>query len=219
MSNSNTNLILLQQEIGPMQNFIYFIGNQKTKEVVVVDPAWDVPYIQDFVKKQQWKLKGILVTHVHFDHTNGIEPLLKDYDIPVYVSKKEVEFYKMVYNNIKSVDTNFELTLGDEVKIRFLHTPGHTPGSQCFYVNNQFLVSGDTLFLDGCGRCDLPGGDAEQMFDTISSKLMQLPNDTVIYPGHNYHHHLTSDSLEQQKKTNPYMTSENLHHFIDKRLK
>ena len=215
MNNSPTNLIIEQMELGPMQNYIYFIGNSRTKEVVVVDPAWDVPAIMEAAEKKHYSIKGALITHGHPDHTNGINALLDRIDVPVYVSAHEAFYYKPIGENIKEVGENFSLELG-EVKIDFLHTPGHTPGSQCFVCGGN-LISGDTLFLDGCGRCDLPGGDAETMFDSIANKLLKLPNSTVIYPGHNYHH-LHSDTLENQKKTNPYLDCDNLHKFTARRM-
>jgi glyoxylase-like metal-dependent hydrolase (beta-lactamase superfamily II) len=208
-------LLIKQLELGPMQNYIYFIGNEDTKEVVVVDPAWDVDKIIDYAKENNYQIKGALITHGHPDHTNGINALLKNFDIPVYVSRHEAFFYKPIGENIKEVDDDFSINLG-EVKIDFIHTPGHTPGSQCFLCDGN-LISGDTLFLDGCGRCDLPGGDAETMFDSIANKLLKLPNSTVIYPGHNYHH-LHCDTLENQKHSNPYLDCDNLHQFTKRRM-
>jgi glyoxylase-like metal-dependent hydrolase (beta-lactamase superfamily II) len=204
-----------QFELGPMENYIYIVANSLTKEAVVIDPAWDVPAIESKLKNAGLKLKAALITHGHPDHTNGIETLLKTHDIPVYVSQHEASFYKPIGENIKEVDQNYQLELG-EIKIDFVHTPGHTPGSQCFHVHGN-LISGDTLFLDGCGRCDLPGGDAEVMYDSIANKLMKMPDTTIIYPGHNYHP-LCCDSLEHQKKTNPYLQAEHLNQFISRRM-
>lgn len=198
-----------------MENYVYFIGDKNTKEIVVVDPAWDVDFIRKKAKEEGLTIKAALITHGHPDHTNGINELLRTHDIPVYVSEHEAFFYKPIGENIEEVKPNHVLEIGD-VKIEFMHTPGHTPGSQCFLVNGN-LVSGDTLFLDGCGRCDLPGGDAETMYETIQNKLMKLPDSTIIYPGHNYHH-LKCDELANQKKTNPYMQCGNLHQFVNMRL-
>ena len=107
------------------------------------------------------------------------------------------------------------------IEIELIHTPGHTPGSQCFSVKSNhdapLLVAGDTLFINGCGRCDLPGGNVDQMFDTIYNKLMKMPSETVIFPGHNYAEKV-SDTLENQKKTNPFMQYENLMSFVQRRL-
>ena len=229
-------LEIKQMELGPMENYIYLVTNKFTKDCVVIDPAWDVDAIKDEVSANGLNLKAALITHGHPDHTNGIEELLKHYDIPIMVSESEAEFYKPIGENIIDVKASHKLELGDaenRIDIDFVHTPGHTPGSQCFYIktakrsysaandvhfeSENILVSGDTLFLDGCGRCDMPGGDAEVMYDTISNILMKMPDDTVIFPGHNYHHYCC-DSLENQKKTNPYMQFDNLKSFIGKRL-
>ncbi len=208
-------LTIKQMEIGPMQNYVYFIANELSKECTVIDPAWDVDYIREQATASGYKISSALITHGHPDHTNGIDELLRTHDIPVYVSEHEAYFYKPIGENIKDVKNGDILELGD-IKIQFMHTPGHTPGSQCFLCHGN-LVSGDTLFLDACGRCDLPGGDAETLYDTLANKLMKLPDSTIIHPGHNYHH-LHHDTLEQQKKTNPYLQAENLQRFIKKRM-
>jgi hydroxyacylglutathione hydrolase len=229
-------LEIKQMQLGPMDNYIYIVSNKITKDCVVIDPAWDVDAIKNEIEKQNLNLKAALITHGHADHTNGIEQLLKSYDIPIMVSENEASFYKPIGENIKEVKKDFNFKLGDkenQLDINFIHTPGHTPGSQCFFIktaqksysqaNNieieakHILLSGDTLFLDGCGRCDMPGGDADVMFDTIANTLMKLPDDTVIFPGHNYHHYCC-DSLKNQKETNPYLQFDNLKSFIGKRL-
>ena len=211
------NLILKQMEVGPMENFIYFIGDKDTKEICVIDPAWDVPSLINEAKKDDLKIKAALVTHGHFDHTNGVENLLKSLDIPVYINKHESDFFKFPWGkeNVKKVESGDKLKIGN-VEIQFVHTPGHTPGSQCFLIKNN-LVSGDTLFINGCGRCDLPGSNVDEMFDTIYNKLMKMSGDTIIFPGHNYAEK-TQDTLENQKKTNPYMQYDNLMAFVGRRL-
>ncbi|MBI2996625.1 MAG: MBL fold metallo-hydrolase [Candidatus Melainabacteria bacterium] len=211
------NFFIKQMQVGPMENFIYFIGDKTTNEVVVMDPAWDVNFLIDETKKNNLIIKAALLTHGHFDHTNGVEELLKHFDIPVYINKHEVDFFKLNSGkeNLKEVESGEKLKVGN-IEICFVHTPGHTPGSQCFLIQNN-LISGDTLFIDGCGRCDLPGGDVNQMFDTIYNKLMKMRDDTIIFPGHNYAKK-KYDSLLNQKKTNPYMQYDNLMTFIGKRL-
>ncbi len=211
------NLLIKQMEVGPMENFVYFIGDNETREVVVIDPAWDVPHLIDEATKNNLTIKGALVTHGHFDHTNGVEDLLKHLDIPVYINKHEADFFKFNWGNenVRKAESGEKIKVGD-IEIELVHTPGHTPGSQCFLVNNN-LVAGDTLFINGCGRCDLPGGNVEQMFETIYNKLMKMNDDTIIFPGHNYAEK-KSDTLKSQKLTNPYMQYENLMEFVGKRL-
>ena len=177
-------LYLKQMELGPMENFVYLVGSAKTREVVVVDPAWQVDTVLRVAKEEDLKIKGALVSHYHFDHTNGIEELLKALDVPVYVNKHDMAYLDFSHDNIKPVDSGHKLKLGD-VEIECLHTPGHTPGSQCFLCRGH-LVSGDTLFINACGRCDLPGGDPRAMFDTLEHTLSRLPAETVLYPGHDY---------------------------------
>jgi hydroxyacylglutathione hydrolase len=211
----NPELYLRQFELGPMENYVYFIGSNINKELYIVDPAWEVDSIRKFAEDEGYSIKAALITHGHPDHTNGINELLSTHDIPIYVSQEEAWFYKPIGENIIEVKDDHQVEIGG-IKIEFLHTPGHTPGSQCFLVDGK-LVAGDTLFLDGCGRCDLPGGNAEIMYETIHNKLMKLPKSTVIYPGHNYHH-LKHDTLEAQMQSNPYMACTNLQEFLSARL-
>ena len=211
----NEALLIEQFELGPMENYIYFVGNKDTKELAVVDPAWDVDFIRKKAADNGYSIKAIILTHGHADHTNGIDELLETHDIPVYINHLEADFYNIKGDNVKKVDPGFNYQLGS-VNIDFLHTPGHSPGSQCF-LSHGHLVAGDTLFIDGCGRCDMKGGDVKDMFNTIHNRLMKLPNNTVIYPGHNYHHKC-SDKLENQKKTNPYMLANTMESFIARRM-
>ncbi|HLD56358.1 MAG TPA: MBL fold metallo-hydrolase, partial [Candidatus Omnitrophota bacterium] len=100
-------------------------------------------------------------------------------------------------------------------EINFLHTPGHTPGSQCFLIGNN-LVSGDTLFINACGRCDLPGGNAEEMYQSLT-RLAGLDENTILYPGHNYADEPTS-TIKNEKRFNPYMQLTNLSDFLTYRM-
>lgn len=193
---------LRQMELGPMENFVYLVGDPLTRCAMVVDPAWQVDTILKTAEQDNLKIVGALISHHHYDHTNGIEDLLNAVDCKVYVNKHDAEFIKVPHSNLVKVDNVEEVPIG-ELKVRFLHTPGHTPGSQCFHFRNN-LVSGDTLFIKGCGRCDLPGGNPEQMYYTLTQKLMRMDDSTVLLPGHNYAERPTS-TLGDEKKQNPYM--------------
>ena len=155
-------LIIEQIEIGPMQNFTYLIGCRSSHEVVVVDPAWDVASLLEHINNKGYTLKGALATHYHPDHVGGsfggnevegVAKLMELNPVKVYAHKLEVPGLKKVTelsdSDIVQVDSGDTLKVGD-VEIEFLHTPGHTPGSQCFRVKNT-LVSGDTLFIKGVG--------------------------------------------------------------------
>lgn len=212
------NRFLLQQfELGPMENFVYFLGDANAREVFVVDPAWEVDTIFRNAERSDLTIVGALLTHHHRDHTNGIEELLQRKEVPVYVHKRDLEFVNAPASALTPVDHHEKIKAG-RVEIEFLHTPGHTPGSQCFRIENS-LVTGDTLFIDGCGRCDLPGGDASQMYYTLTQRLMTLPEETLLYPGHNYGR-VSHDTLSMQKQTNPFlrMASLSLKDFLKLRI-
>lgn len=209
--NPPSDLYLKQMEIGPMENFVYLIGSNKTREVFVVDPAWQVDTVLRVAKEEDLKIKGALVSHYHFDHTNGIEELLEAVDCPVYVNKADIPYLDFSHDNIKPVDNGHRLKLGD-VEIEALHTPGHTPGSQCFLCRGH-VVSGDTLFINACGRTDLPGGDPKELYYSLTQKLMKLEDSTILCPGHNYADK-TVVTMGEQKKTNPYLICDSLENFL-----
>ena len=211
MANAESDLYLKQMEIGPMENFIYLVGSKDTREVFVVDPAWQVDTILRVAKEEDLKIKGALISHYHFDHTNGIEELLESLNVPIYVNKKDLPYMPVSVDAIKGVDNGAKLKLGD-VEFELVHTPGHTPGSQCFHVRGR-LISGDTLFIGACGRTDLPGGDAKEMYSTLTQRLMKFDDSTILCPGHNYSDKPT-DTMGHQKKSNPYLMCDSLENFL-----
>lgn len=209
---------LHQFEVGPMENFVYLIGDVKTRQALVVDPAWEIDTIFKQAQKADLEIVGALITHHHYDHTNGIGELLERKEVPVYVNKHDIPFIKFAPpSSLTPVDNGQKITVG-ETEIELIHTPGHTPGSQCFKLHNS-LVSGDTLFINGCGRCDLPGGNAEEMYYSLTQKLMRLPDDTILFPGHNYGA-VPKASLGEQKEQNPYLrlASQSLSDFLKLRV-
>lgn len=207
-------LYLKQLEIGPMENFIYLIGDREAGECVMVDPAWDVDTVLKEADKDGMKVVGGLVTHGHFDHCNGVERLLERTKSRIYVNKNEASFLKAFKGDMVKTDSGDELKVG-RFKITFIHTPGHTPGSQCFLISDH-LVSGDTLFINACGRCDLPGGNAEEMYESLQ-KLGKLDEKTILLPGHNYAAEPVS-TIGKEKRENPYYQATNLREFMDFRL-
>jgi glyoxylase-like metal-dependent hydrolase (beta-lactamase superfamily II) len=189
-----------QDAIAPqMVNFVYLIGDRDRGEAVAVDPAYGVRELVEILEADGLRLTGVLATHWHPDHVGGdlmgygIEGIrellaLPDVSAPVHVQRDEAEWVRRATGvsdtDLVRHDSGDTVTVGD-VPVHLVHTPGHTPGSQCFIVD-QKLVAGDTLFLDGCGRTDLPGGDADQMYESLTQRLAAVPDDTVLYPGHRY---------------------------------
>lgn len=183
-----------------MENFVYIIGDRKTRECVLIDPAWGVQELLNIIQQDGFTLTGVLATHYHPDHVGGsmfgftVEGLPRLMEIspcPVHVHHLEAEGIRKVTGLSKS-DLSMHYS-GDKVmvgaiEVELLHTPGHTPGSQCFCVQNS-LIAGDTLFLQGCGRVDLPGGNVDEMYHTLTQRLSSLPADMILYPGHAYGGH------------------------------
>jgi hydroxyacylglutathione hydrolase len=214
-------LYFKQIEIGPMQNYVYLVGSLETRKVAVVDAAWEIDTILKIAKQDEMEITHAFVTHTHPDHVgggfagmeiDGVTELLEKCKAKVVVHKAEAEFLKGLSSSdmIKS-DNGDKVDVGG-VEIQLMHTPGHTPGSQCFLVGNR-VVSGDTLFIDACGRVDFPGGNPEQMYNSLTQKLMALPDETILFPGHNYAA-LPHATLGEQKKTNPYLRFSSLKQFL-----
>lgn len=213
-----------------MQNFVYLIGDVDTGECLVVDPAWDIPGIVAAAAADDMKITGALVTHYHPDHVGGsmmgheiagLAQLLADNPCKAHVHKLEAEGVQVVTGLSKSDLVQHEsgdrVTVGD-VEVELLHTPGHTPGSQCFRLaggrdaKEGALVAGDTLFLRGCGRVDLPGGDPEQMHRTLTERLASIPGEVTLLPGHAYGGERAP--MHQVRTHNPTLQVEGLRRFI-----
>lgn len=214
-------LYFKQIELGPMQNFVYLVGSTQTRKVAVVDAAWDIEAILRVAAKDEMEITHALVTHTHPDHVGGgfsgvqiegLSELLERAKVKVVVHKAEAEFLRSLSpSDILKVEGGDEIDVGG-VKIKLIHTPGHTPGSQCFLVQSR-LVSGDTLFINSCGRVDLPGGNPEEMYRSLTQRLMALPDETLLFPGHDYAREKSS-TLGDQKKSNPYLQFHSLHQFL-----
>ena len=212
-------IYLKQMELGPMQNFIYLVGDPATRQCVVVDPAWEIETIVQTAAADDMTIIGALITHTHQDHVGGhlfglnipgVEELLEKVKAKVYVHKAEREFLKGFGSDLVKVDNNDTLQVG-RLGLTFLHTPGHTPGSQCFLVDGR-LISGDTLFIGSCGRTDLPGSDPTEMYYSLTQRLSKLPDETILFPGHNYGG--PSSTLGDEKRGNPFMRFASLGEFL-----
>jgi hydroxyacylglutathione hydrolase len=216
---SSETVYLRQMELGPMQNFVYLIGDPGTRECVAVDPAWEIDAIVEQIEADDMRLTGVLVTHTHQDHVGGhlfghdipgIEELLARVPAKVYVHSAEREFLRGFGSDLVKVESGATLGVGKRT-ITFVHTPGHTPGSQCFLVDGR-LISGDTLFIRSCGRTDLPGSDPKEMYTSLTQRLGALPDDTVVFPGHNYGGTVTT--IGDEKRSNPMMRFPSMTDFL-----
>ena len=206
-------IVVHQLALGTMDNFVYVIEDEVSKACAIVDPAWDVTAILECIQSRDLELVYILLTHGHFDHTDGLADCLAYKELPVYMSKQELP--KLIPNqpNIIFTNDNDTIPFGSN-HIKIMHTPGHSPGGQCFYIDNH-LITGDTLFINGCGRCDLGGSSLDDMYNSLE-KIKSLPDETVIYPGHHYDDK-SMDTLGNQKKTNRFLVCQNKDAFIRKR--
>lgn len=213
---SESDLYFAQLPVGEMANLAYLIGSRETREVLVVDPAWSVDALLDKAEADGMAAVGALVTHYHQDHVGGeifgmkiegVPRLLERAPMPLYVNEHEAEGTLHVTgaseSDLRRMSGGDTVTLG-QIRVKLIHTPGHTPGSQCFLVEEQGqpgkLISGDTLFLGSCGRVDLPGSNPEDMYRSLNEKLKKLPDDTVLYPGHLYSAE-AQGTLENEKRS------------------
>jgi glyoxylase-like metal-dependent hydrolase (beta-lactamase superfamily II) len=179
-----------------MVNFVYAVGDRATGECVLIDPAYAVNELLDIVENDGMTVTGVLATHFHADHiggnmmghaVEGVATLLERCSCPVHVQRDETPWVLRTsglgIGDLVEHDGGDVVKVGD-IEITLVHTPGHTPGSQCFHVDGR-LVSGDTLFLDGCGRTDFPGSDPAAMYDSLQT-LGAMPEGTIVFPGHRY---------------------------------
>lgn len=198
--------------LGIVQTNCYLLSNRETKECIIADPA-DLPgRIESRILAEGYHPAAILLTHGHFDHIMAVNELKKKYGIPVYAAAEEEEVLTDAGINLSGqfgsgyrVAADYRLADGDsitiaEADIKAMLTPGHTKGSMCYYFEEDgFLLSGDTLFYESVGRTDLPTGDQSALIKSLRSKVLALPDSTVVYPGHG-----EATDIAHEKAYNPY---------------
>ncbi len=225
---SESDLYFAQLPVGDMQNFAYLVGSRESGECLVVDPAWAVDALCDQAEQDGMRVTGALVTHYHQDHVGGsifgmdiegLGRLMERCPCKIHVNEHEadglIQITGVSESDLERHGSGDVIALGQN-RVKLLHTPGHTPGSQCFLVEEggspDRLVSGDTLFLGSCGRVDLPGSNPEDMFASLRN-LAALPDETVLFPGHHYSPE-TQGEMAEQKRRNPYLRVEKLDDFL-----
>jgi len=208
-------MIFTQIPVGQMQNFVYLIGDKTTKEAAVVDAGWNVDKIIETADNEKLKINKIILTHSHFDHVQKVNELIDKTQSDVYFHEYEFDainkYIKTGSTKIIKLKDSDEIKIG-KIKVKIIHTPGHTEGAICLLFNNK-LITGDTLFVGAIGRTDLPGGDAIKLFESLQ-KLKKLDDKTEIYPGHDYGE-TPSSTIGDEKKNNPYFMCKTKEEFLN----
>ena len=206
-------MIFEQIPVGQMQNFAYVIGDEKSKEAAVVDPAWENNKILKIIKKYDLKINKILVTHTDFDHIEGVKEIFDMTNAAVYVHKNgEKDIKNLGINKINTIAEGDEIDIG-KIKISVLSTPGHKPSCVCFLVGTDKLLTGDTLFVEGCGRVDMPGGNIKKQYESLQ-RLKQMYENIEVYPGHDYGS-IPHSTIKHEKENNPFLRCKSFEEFAD----
>ena len=189
-----------------MANFTYIIADERKGEAAIIDPSWDIDKILDVLKKNKWKAKYVINTHSHFDHILGNEQVA------------EITGANIIQNESSQVSKHISVSEGDivnvgDIPIRILHTPGHSVDSMCLIVDGHLVFTGDTLFVGNCGRVDLPGSNAKEMYTSLLEKVAKLDESLIVYPGHDYGPSPTS-KIGKEKMTNYVLRPRSMEEFL-----
>jgi hydroxyacylglutathione hydrolase len=194
-------LYVRQLKLGPMENFVYLVGAEGARETAIVDPAWDVAAGLRAAEEDGRTITHALISHHHFDHVNGLPEVLAQGAIRVFAHRADVpRLAPELQREVTPLDAGEAVEVGP-LRIAAMHTPGHTPGSTCWHAGDG-LFAGDTVFVNACGRCDLAGGNPEQMFQSLK-RVSQLPDEVRLYPGHDYGD-VPVSSVARERERNPY---------------
>lgn len=198
---------VLQIPVGQMANYSYIIADEESGDAAIIDPSWDLDEIFHALKKNGWRAKYIINTHTHFDHVLGNDQVA------------EVLGTKIVQHKNSQLEKNVAVSDGDvieigSIRLRVLHTPGHSKDSMCLILDDQSIFTGDTLFVGNCGRTDLPGSDPAEMYHSLFDRLAKLDEKLVVYPGHNYGSTPTS-TIGREKKTNHVLQPRSKQEFLE----
>ena len=195
-----------QIEVGNMQNFTYILEDEDTGEAIILDPSWNLDEIQQIITRKALTVKFIVNTHHHFDHTLGNEAISKD------TGAKIIQHESSTLNHDISVSDGHSIKFGNS-ELKVLHTPGHSKDSICL-VGDGKIFTGDTLFVGNCGRVDLPGGSAKELYHSLHDILSKLDDDLILYSGHNYGS-TPSSTIGNEKQTNFVMQKRTEEEFVE----
>jgi hydroxyacylglutathione hydrolase len=197
---------IVQIPVGQMANFTYILADENTGESAVIDPSWDLEKIFAILNKNGWKVKYIINTHTHFDHILGNEQVAAVTGAKIIQHKESIEKYDLPVEDGQIIQVG-------KIDIRIVDTPGHSRDSISLVVNNELVLTGDTLFVGNCGRVDLPGSDASQMYHSLFEKIAKLQESLVVYPGHDYGAKKTS-TIAEEKRTNHVLKARSRTEFV-----
>lgn len=195
-----------QIQVGQMANFTYLIIDEEEKEIAIIDPSWDLDKIFEIIKRNSYRVKFIINTHTHFDHILGNEQVLAITNCQIVQHENSMDRHDIA---VKDGD---RIRVGNIV-IDILHTPGHSKDSICLIVDSKIIFTGDTLFVGNCGRIDLPGGNVNEMYDSLLRRIIKLNDELTVYPGHNYGMKTVS-TIGEEKNTNYVLAPRTLEEFI-----
>lgn len=199
-------MIVHQLQVGNMQNFTYVLEDEETSQAIILDPSWDLDEIKRIIEKNNLVIKYIVNTHHHFDHTIGNEAMTKE------TGAKIIQYMSSTLKHDISVSDGDKIKFGNS-ELSVLYTPGHSKDSMCL-VGDGKIFSGDTLFVGTCGRVDLPGGDARELYHSLIDTLRKLDDNLLMYPGHNYGTTPTS-TIGEQKRLNLVMQPRTEQEFLE----
>ncbi|MFY9873365.1 MAG: MBL fold metallo-hydrolase [Candidatus Nitrosopolaris sp.] len=199
-------LKIVQIPVGQMANFTYILTDENSGESAVIDPSWELEKIFAILEKNGWKVKYIINTHTHFDHILGNEQVAAVTGAKIIQHKDSTETYDIPVEDGQIIQVG-------KIMIRIVHTPGHSKDSMSLVVNNELVLTGDTLFVGNCGRVDLPGSDASEMYDSLFEKIAKLEESLVVYPGHDYGSKKTS-TIGEEKRTSTVLKARSRADFV-----
>ena len=208
-------MLFKQIPVGPMQNFSYIIGDEKSREAAIIDPGWEADKLIDIASKEKLKINKIILTHSHYDHVQKAEEVAVKTKADVYFHESESNSIEKIIKNthirIIKLKNNNEIKIGS-TKIKVIHTAGHSPGAICLLAEKK-LITGDTLFVNAIGRTDLEGGDSIKLFGSLQ-KLKKLKDEVEVYPGHDYGD-VPFSTIGNEKKNNPYFMCNKKEQFLN----
>ncbi|MGB6592931.1 MAG: MBL fold metallo-hydrolase [Candidatus Nitrosopolaris sp.] len=199
-------LKIVQIPVGQMANFTYILTDENSGESAVIDPSWELEKIFAILEKNGWKVKYIINTHTHFDHILGNEQVAAVTGAKIIQHKDSTETYDIPVEDGQIIQVG-------KIMIRIVHTPGHSKDSMSLVVDNELVLTGDTLFVGNCGRVDLPGSDASEMYDSLFEKIAKLEESLVVYPGHDYGSKKTS-TIGEEKRTSTVLKARSRADFV-----